>query len=572
MTYYNSPSNGRASLNENIQRQRRLSSITSGLGSGGLLRRASLTAKKLTNLPPTNGSNNDATLAVDENLKVAVDEPVKIGIPITAPARARNRNRVVGKLSKRKYTTRKSKEKEEGQTLGKAAATVVAPAVGAGTESEDDSSSNIPKKRKTKAHNKMKIKNNHNEEEDGDDAYVTADSSAEPEEDIAVVREGGTSIIDSTGKVHVTNVDVGGEQEFKYILDRQLNVVRKVPLDEYTPSNELFVINNLSQIPKAFFRNDTNVLEDFKIDEDSITMTELCRQTLPLGVVSENFELVKEAAKKRKDRQDARRKQRQKARLERRPIKDYDEELEEAQQLKEDRRRIEREDGQNERAISKTTNSAIQLKVGTTGELAVDDESLYVNRHERDSNNNNRVKENANIFENPITSATYGKNRFTDRWTSQELAGFYKALSSWGTDFNIIAQLFPHRTRRQIKSKFSTEEKKHPHIVELALSRKLPVNFGDYCKETGQSFKTLAEYDHELKELKEKHERELKEMQEAYQKQKQEDAELLRKKDWEARTGVKPMTRDEKLAELRRNETVIGTVDSNTKREQQVFE
>ena len=36
---------------------------------------------------------------------------------------------------------------------------------------------------------------------------------------------------------------------------------------------------------------------------------------------------------------------------------------------------------------------------------------------------------------------------------------FFSRLMQYGTDFTLIAQLFPSRTRKQIKSKFKNEER-----------------------------------------------------------------------------------------------------------------
>lgn len=52
------------------------------------------------------------------------------------------------------------------------------------------------------------------------------------------------------------------------------------------------------------------------------------------------------------------------------------------------------------------------------------------------------------------------------------LADPSQALSQFGTDFEMIAGLFPHRTRRQIKAKFNREDKLFPQVVTDALMRR----------------------------------------------------------------------------------------------------
>ncbi len=44
-----------------------------------------------------------------------------------------------------------------------------------------------------------------------------------------------------------------------------------------------------------------------------------------------------------------------------------------------------------------------------------------------------------------------------------------QALATFGSDFNTIATLFPSRTRRAIKLKFTREEKSDPGRIDAAL-------------------------------------------------------------------------------------------------------
>jgi transcription factor TFIIIB component B'' len=47
-----------------------------------------------------------------------------------------------------------------------------------------------------------------------------------------------------------------------------------------------------------------------------------------------------------------------------------------------------------------------------------------------------------------------------------------QALQLFGTDFELIQNLFPGRTRRQVKAKFKNEEKLNPVRLADALGRK----------------------------------------------------------------------------------------------------
>ncbi|XP_026659083.2 uncharacterized protein LOC103703755 isoform X3 [Phoenix dactylifera] len=55
------------------------------------------------------------------------------------------------------------------------------------------------------------------------------------------------------------------------------------------------------------------------------------------------------------------------------------------------------------------------------------------------------------------------------RWSKADTELFYQAIRQFGTDFAMIQQLFPNRTRHQVKLKFKNEERRHPLQVHDAL-------------------------------------------------------------------------------------------------------
>jgi transcription factor TFIIIB component B'' len=63
----------------------------------------------------------------------------------------------------------------------------------------------------------------------------------------------------------------------------------------------------------------------------------------------------------------------------------------------------------------------------------------------------------------------------SDPWSEDETDRFYEALKNWGTDFMIISQLFPPKTRAQIKKKFNREERLDAERINAALLGKDPV-------------------------------------------------------------------------------------------------
>jgi len=140
------------------------------------------------------------------------------------------------------------------------------------------------------------------------------------------------------------------------------------------------------------------------------------------------------------------------------------------------------------------TTRAVQGGLGfrvVNGEIVEDEETLQIDR---------RAQAQAEIAmqapveeENDLTRfhnrTTYMNDRKRDEkdrvpmwksksdpWSEDETDRFYDALRNWGTDFMIISQLFPPKTRAQIKKKFNREERLDPARVNAALLGKDPVS------------------------------------------------------------------------------------------------
>ncbi|XP_042441941.1 uncharacterized protein LOC122027135 isoform X3 [Zingiber officinale] len=64
---------------------------------------------------------------------------------------------------------------------------------------------------------------------------------------------------------------------------------------------------------------------------------------------------------------------------------------------------------------------------------------------------------------------SYSNRLPTVRWSKSETQLLYEAIRQFGSDFEMIQQLFPNRTRHQIKLKFKIVERKHPLQVRDAL-------------------------------------------------------------------------------------------------------
>ncbi|XP_010227474.1 uncharacterized protein LOC104581510 isoform X2 [Brachypodium distachyon] len=74
------------------------------------------------------------------------------------------------------------------------------------------------------------------------------------------------------------------------------------------------------------------------------------------------------------------------------------------------------------------------------------------------------------MFENTkLNYHSYMNKQTRAKWSKTDTDLFYQGLQQFGSDFAMIQQLFPDKTRDQVRQKFKTEEKKHPMQVHDAI-------------------------------------------------------------------------------------------------------
>ncbi|KAK9370233.1 hypothetical protein V1509DRAFT_617157 [Lipomyces kononenkoae] len=201
------------------------------------------------------------------------------------------------------------------------------------------------------------------------------------------------------------------------------------------------------------------------IDAEKITMAELCRD-IHIGrksTVYDKLQRYRQAEKERKRNAVPETEDQRQVRLK--------------QEEEEERERKETAAKLLERGVGETAADGPKLRV-VGGKIIVDEESLQVDRHERDARAEARPEdiETADEYKRRVNSASWSRRERVERWNVAETMKFYDALSMWGTDFGLIAQMFRGRSRRQIKNKFNAEERKNPTRVHMALNRRLPVD------------------------------------------------------------------------------------------------
>lgn len=124
-----------------------------------------------------------------------------------------------------------------------------------------------------------------------------------------------------------------------------------------------------------------------------------------------------------------------------------------------------------------------QIKIGPSGEIILDEQSVVME-------NTQVAKQKEQIQKSQIvdgdSTATYGIYKKAPRslpWSQKETLRFYKALNLIGTDFTIMANLFPTRNRRELKIKFKKEEKSNIQLIERAIKDPCCYNFAELKRE-----------------------------------------------------------------------------------------
>ncbi|KAM0821378.1 hypothetical protein ACQ4PT_072270 [Festuca glaucescens] len=84
----------------------------------------------------------------------------------------------------------------------------------------------------------------------------------------------------------------------------------------------------------------------------------------------------------------------------------------------------------------------------------------FVNDRTENDASENAIKLNYHSYMNRQTRA---------KWTKSDTDLFYQGLQQFGSDFAMIQQLFPDKSRDQVRQKFKSEEKKHPMQVHDAI-------------------------------------------------------------------------------------------------------
>lgn len=136
------------------------------------------------------------------------------------------------------------------------------------------------------------------------------------------------------------------------------------------------------------------------------------------------------------------------------------------------------------------------------GQINLNYRSLEVARNKGTAIAANVVVENE--FSKLVTSGSLMKRELPTVWDSADTALFYKGLSMFGTDFGMMAKLFPSRNRRQIKLKYAIEERDNAKKLDRLLNApKVPIDLELFNEHHKDELVDVAEIEDEMREFEE---------------------------------------------------------------------
>jgi len=132
--------------------------------------------------------------------------------------------------------------------------------------------------------------------------------------------------------------------------------------------------------------------------------------------------------------------------------------------------------------------TAIQMRV-VNGEIVIDQQSTLIDHIDTTDEALPILKYDEN---NHITSASFKPKLKPLKWTKEETELFYKCSSIFGTNFSMLAIMFPSRNRKQLLNKYKNEEKNNPGHVKYALKHKKSLDPEFFEKYSGQNMMEIG--------------------------------------------------------------------------------
>lgn len=141
------------------------------------------------------------------------------------------------------------------------------------------------------------------------------------------------------------------------------------------------------------------------------------------------------------------------------------------------------------------------------GQLVMDDTTAVLDRHQKGQDAMGNVKTvEENEFSRLTNNGTFGKREKAIQWDYAATELFYHGLRQFGTDFESIAKMLRPRNRRQIKLKFTKEERNYPDRINKALTgEKVPIDLEEWEKLTGLKLEDVSVIEAERERIDREH-------------------------------------------------------------------
>ncbi|KAJ8943991.1 hypothetical protein NQ314_009574 [Rhamnusium bicolor] len=141
-----------------------------------------------------------------------------------------------------------------------------------------------------------------------------------------------------------------------------------------------------------------------------------------------------------------------------------------------------------------------QIKIGPSGEIILDEKSLVIESKEVKKQREELQKTQLVNGDFDTGYGIYKRQKRSKDWTHSETLRFYKALNTIGTDFCLMCELFPRRTRRELKMKFKKEERINQTLIDKAVMQPCSFDFTELKHEVDMEEKELEELQRQKEE------------------------------------------------------------------------
>merc|ERR1712170_239213 len=76
-----------------------------------------------------------------------------------------------------------------------------------------------------------------------------------------------------------------------------------------------------------------------------------------------------------------------------------------------------------------------------------------------------------------INNSSFRTQKRSKKWVKSEIEQFYRCVNQFGTNFDLISQIFTNRSTKQLKKKFKRESLMNPSRISMCLAAK-PLQMG----------------------------------------------------------------------------------------------